>query len=158
MVIGVIGPRPHKIPNYSTGGWERLFCHALKVFTELRPTHVVSGMAQGVDMIYAEAALLWGAKLICALPFHGHYVLWEREQIERYKSVVDRASKIVYVDEARGYSAGAYQKRNEWIVSNVQHLIAYDNEYPTSVTTAAAYAIAAGKLILSAYNLKDILN
>ena len=63
--------------------------------------------------------------LIAAIPFPGFESRWSNEWRQAYADLLGKADLVRYI--CPSYNAGAYQRRNEWMVDHSAHLIAvYD--------------------------------
>lgn len=93
-------------------------------------TTFISGMARGVDVYAAEEVLLAAerhpqVRLICAYPYRDSCEHFGKLWRERCRAISRRAD--LRVDVCERYSAGCYQKRNEWMVQRSSRVIAvYD--------------------------------
>ena len=90
----------------------------------------ITGMAYGVD-IWAGQIVVELRKnnpdlhLIAAIPFPGFESRWSNEWRQAYADLLGKADLVRYI--CPSYNAGAYQRRNEWMVDHSAHLIAvYD--------------------------------
>lgn len=83
----------------------------------------LSGMALGWDMHWALVLIRLGIPLTCAVPFKGQEVRWPRDSQKMYNDILAKATNIVYVCEP-GYAAWKMQKRNVWMVTESDALLA----------------------------------
>lgn len=110
--IGVTGHRPDKLDGYGVFGPRcesitRLFTHA---FHLLRPEFVVTGMAQGVDMLAANVCLALGLPFVATVPCPDQDARWSPDDRRRYAELIRHAREVVVVSPA--YDAGCMQRRN----------------------------------------------
>ena len=93
-------------------------------------TSFITGMAKGVDLIAAEIVLRLRErglrlKLICALPYPDFGQHWGGGWTERFRRVLAQADLERTI--CPGFSYGAYQARNEWMVRHSALVIAVYN-------------------------------
>ena len=93
-------------------------------------TTFITGMAKGVDIVAAEIVLRLREqdprlKLICALPYSDFGQHWGGGWTERFRQVLARADLEMTI--CPGFSYGAYQARNEWMVRHSALVIAVYN-------------------------------
>lgn len=125
MIIGITGHRPDRC-----GGWTvpneksiKIKEELSKIFKEKDAQIVITGMALGSDMYASEVAIDMNIGLWAAVPCDDQDLLWNKEQREKYKNLINACSNVINV------SPGYYQpykmmKRNEWIVDNCDEMVA----------------------------------
>ena len=126
LVAAATGHRPDKLGNE----WDlrgpislRLY-HDLVAFAEKHePTKLISGMALGVDMLWAILGTKLGIPFIAAVPFEGQEKAWPYKSQQLYHKILAQASEVIYVCEP-GYAPWKMQKRNEWMVDQCDILVA----------------------------------
>ncbi len=128
MIIAFTGHRPDEL-----GGYDESNPMAVKVkakikskLQELKPELVISGMALGVDIWAAEAAIELGIPVEAALPFVGQDAIWPKASKERFQGILQKCKKVTVVNEG-GYAAWKMQTRNQYMVDNCDLLIAVWN-------------------------------
>ena len=100
-------------------------------------------MAYGVD-IWAGQIVVRLRKnnpvlqLIAAVPFRGFEDRWSSDWKQAYQEVLEQADLVKYI--CPGYNAGAYQRRNEWMVDHSSRLIAVFNGEPSGTKNTIIYA------------------
>lgn len=93
---------------------------------EVNPDTIITGMAAGFDLWFADEARLLGIEIWAARPWAGH-VPRKRDE-ELYRRIVESASRVVDVDESELYGGPwVYHKRNEWMVDHATNVLAYWN-------------------------------
>lgn len=107
----------------------------------------ISGMARGVDLWAAETVLDLrdkgeAVRLICAVPFPGFELRWERDWRERYQSILKRADLTRTV--CSQYSKSCFQIRNQWMVDHSAQVIAVYNGTGGGTRNTLEYAMARG--------------
>lgn len=117
----------------------------------------ITGMAQGVDMDFAEAVIeekkRSGVRIEAALPHPGQDKFWDREIAERYRKILSECDKITVVSP--GYYSGCMQKRNRYMVDRSYAVVAFWNGITRGGTyNTLQYAEKCGKKICI-YRLPD---
>lgn len=120
MKIAITGHRPEDITELE----KDVRAKFKQTFEEAKPEAVITGMAAGVDLWAGDEARLLGIPIIAARPWAGHT---PREQdAELYAALCDAAHEVVEVDDSDSYPGPwVYHKRNEWMVDNSTHVLAY---------------------------------
>lgn len=123
MIVAGTGHRPKDILESSeTVGLKT----RVKLKKSPKIDTVITGMAEGFDIILGIEARDLGLKVIAARPWSGHYVSepWQ----ELYDEIIDYASEVVVVTEADTYPGHwCMHKRNEYMVDHADVVLAYWN-------------------------------
>lgn len=90
---------------------------------ELKPEHVISGMALGWDQAVAIAAIKLNIPLVAAVPFQGQDARWPTSSQQLYRQILARAHHVNVISTG-GYSHTAMQARNRWMVDHSHQLLA----------------------------------
>lgn len=93
------------------------------LLTQLKPIHVISGMAPGFDQDLAEVSIDMGIPFVAAIPFAGQERMWPPDAQRHYKKLLKLAYEVVTVCEG-DYERWKMQARNEWMVDHCSDLIA----------------------------------
>ncbi len=132
----ITGHRPSKLPwgyDETAEGCRRLretLAEQIATLADSGITSFLSGMAQGVDQIFAELVLALRKKnpaltLQCILPCMGQDNKWPESARKRYRSIVQQADLRFYV--SREYHAGCMLERDRYLVKHSDCLLAvYD--------------------------------
>lgn len=152
MKIAVTGHRPNKLWGYDYNE-----PHYIRLMTKLRevvinsinndknePLELISGMALGVDTLFAVLALElkqegYNVRLVCALPFKGQEGNWIPESKKLYHEILARADEVVCVC-GEGYAAYKMQRRNEYMVDRSDLLIAVWDKSNGGTANCVRYA------------------
>jgi uncharacterized phage-like protein YoqJ len=118
VIASITGHRPEGIPlNFP------IVTELRRAYDELGVTHVIQGMAAGVDLTSAYAAWLSQIPYTCAKPWSGHEPRVADREL--YRKVIEHAAEVVNVQTYDKYpGAWVYQVRNEWMVDHAQLVIA----------------------------------
>lgn len=130
VIISVTGHRPNKLYGYNMK--DKRYISLKENFKEhllkKKCTKAVSGMALGVDQLYAEAVIELKEmghpiELIAAVPCRNHSCKWPRVSQEHYDELLNKADKIVLVSD-QSYEPHLMQLRNEYMVNISTDVIA----------------------------------
>lgn len=147
MTIAVTGHRPDKLNGEydMRGPTSRMIYNELdKIVGQISPSQMISGMALGVDMIFANVAINRKIPFIAAIPFEGQESKWPESSQRTYRKMLSYATEIKYVCSP-GYAGWKMQKRNEWMVNNCDVLIAVWNGTKGGTFNCVNYAVDKGK-------------
>lgn len=148
--IAVTGHRPHKLGNeYSMDGLvsKKVYAELLSQVLLLKPCMMISGMALGVDMIFAQVAIDLKIPFTAAVPFLGQESKWPQASKDVYNAILSKAEKIVTVSPGH-YASFKMQKRNEWIVNNCGTLLAVWDGSAGGTANCVVYAAKKNKNII----------
>ena len=152
------GHRPSRLPWRYNEDDPR--CKTLKMvlntqiheLAEAGTTSFLSGMAQGVDLWSAQIVLGLreensSIKLHCILPCEGQERKWSVSAQELYRSILNRADNVVFVD--REYRQESMLKRNRDLVDHSSTLLAvYNGQYRSGTAMTVRYAQSKGRKII----------
>lgn len=148
MIVAATGHRPKDID-------EPFGVVQIKARVKLQyagATRLICGMADGFDLLAAQAAMELGILITAARPWTNHKVPKDWQEI--YEQVLAYADKIVVVTEAETYPGNwVMHKRNEWMVDNCDVVMAYYNGKESGGTFACRnYAKKVGKPVANIIN------
>lgn len=128
MKVAITGHRPHKLGNdYAlTSPLLVTIKNTLSDFVDLNRhdiTHLISGMALGIDTLWAELSLEKDIPLIAAVPCPTQADFWIDSSKRRYKKILANPLTTYHL-VSDTYSPAAMQVRNQWMVDNCDLLIA----------------------------------
>lgn len=155
MKIAITGHRPNKLwgYNYYTEKYLELGRQIRNILIENNATHIISGMALGVDTIYALVGLKLKRTIMpklvieCAIPCLNHSSKWLKSSVDLYNKILRKANIITYVSE-QNYTTSCMQKRNEYMVNNCDLLIAVWDGTAGGTKNCIDYAKRVGKQII----------
>lgn len=127
MIIAVTGHRPSKIGNeYNLeGSYSDYFFNQFQEIIDLyQPEIGISGMALGIDTLWAISVLSNNIKLSAAIPFEGQESMWPDKSKNVYNKILSHPLTTKYYISEPGYSAKKMQIRNQWMVDKCDILIA----------------------------------
>lgn len=154
MKICVTGHRPNKLYGYDLSDvrWQNLkwlFKHILK---ENKCTEAITGMALGVDTVFALAVLElkdegYDIELHCAIPCKNHSCKWIKESVDQYNDILSKADIVKLVSDEE-YKPWLMQKRNEYMVDLADKVIAVWDGTKGGTANCVRYAQKVGKEII----------
>lgn len=149
MIIAMSGHRPEKIPDVEKT--------QLNIYIGMRvaqTTHVIQGMASGVDLWSAKCAHKIDIPYTCARPWAGHTPrVADRHD---YEMALKYAASVYNVSPSENYTGPwLYQKRNEWMVDNADIVFAIWDGTPGGTANCVNYAKKQEKKILRYDPAKD---
>ena len=150
MILAVTGHRPNRLNNEydGIGPCSDYIRKKLKEkIIQYDATKLISGMALGVDMIFAELAIEMGIPLCAAVPFYGQEKIWAESSKERWVKALDEAQEIQIVSPG-GYTPWKMSVRNEWMVDNCEVLLAvWNGDKKGGTANCVKYAKKVGRTI-----------
>ena len=130
-VVAITGHRPNKLGN----DYDLTSPLLLSIKDEIREIvltnntkFMMSGMALGIDTLFAELALELKIPLIAAIPCTSQPNKWPRKSQERYFNIVSKAYNVINVSGNHDYKASYMDLRNRYMVDHCTFLIAVWNE------------------------------
>lgn len=120
MIICATGHRPHKLGGeYNLKGpYSKFIYESMRNFIkENRPKKIISGMALGVDQLWAIAGIRLKHKVTAAIPFKGQELAWPTKSQTLYRTILRNDFVTREIISAGKYSARKMQVRNEWMVN-----------------------------------------
>ena len=113
----------------------------------------ITGMAQGFDLLAAEAVIELkkmhdNILLVCAIPFRGQENRYSPQDKQRYFMVLNAADEAEYLSE--GYYDGCFLRRNDYMLENSSALIAhFDDSKKSGTGYTIRRAQRAGKQVVN---------
>jgi uncharacterized phage-like protein YoqJ len=113
----------------------------------------ITGLALGVDTIFAEICVELSIPFIGAVPFKGQESRWPDESQHVYRMLLKAASEVVVVDELPAYHSdhfmGKMDRRNRWMLDQSEMTIAvWDGSSGGTGNTVALAKKMRGRKIL----------
>ncbi len=145
------GHRPEKL-NCPEEQVKALLDAAVRQAVEDGFTTFITGMARGVDIWAGQAVLKLRAqnpaiKLVAASPYKGFEDRWSDAWKEQYSFLIQWADAVRYI--CPGYSKGAFQQRNEWMVDRSSRVIAFYNGESGGTRNTIRYAESKGVQVIN---------
>lgn len=140
MRIAITGHRPHKLGNdydltsplikkikseiVSILIRQGILTDSKLMYHKKSEDMLITGMALGIDMLFAEIAVEYGIPFTAAIPFANQPDKWPPKTQTRYYRLLDKASEVVNVSKKVNYRPEYMQLRNIWMVDSCDLLIA----------------------------------
>lgn len=154
MKICVTGHRPGKLYGYNLSDvrWQNLKMRFKQILIENHCTEAITGMALGVDTVFALAVLElkeegYNIQLYCAIPCRNHSCKWIEESIQQYNDILSKADTVKLVSDEE-YKPYLMQKRNEYMVDLADKVIAVWDGTKGGTANCVQYAKKVGKEII----------
>ena len=144
MRIAVTGHRPKRLK----GQQKEVKKWLSEQLNKYECTEAISGMAQGADQIFAQAAIEKNIPLICCYPYRKNFFHQEEQKI------LNKAEDIKFISEA--YTGNrVYWFRDKYMVDNCDLLLAvWDGIKAGGTWLTINYAQKIGKPVIF-YNFKE---
>lgn len=163
MKIAITGHRPNKLGNDYDLVSPLVLAISQEINKVLGELHLqysgdivlITGMALGIDTLFAQMAIENDTPFIAAIPFKGQEAIWPNKSKLRYYNILEKATRIVIVDENRdalfeefkfykpatiNNAVEKMQNRNMWMVDNCDILIAVWDGTPGGTANCVQYA------------------
>lgn len=150
LTLCVTGHRPSALGwgyDYSSEKWtqlkEKLKENLLNLLSEYESLVCWSGMALGVDTVFAQIVLEMRdaglpVRLCCAIPCRSQPDKWPKDAKKLYENILIRADVVKYVQD--GYTPSCMQKRNEFMVDLSSYVIAVWSGSSGGTANCVSYA------------------
>lgn len=154
MKIAVTGHRPNKMYGYNIYNeqWLKLKETFKKLLVENNCNEAITGMALGVDTVFALAVLElkregYDIKLHCAIPCKNHSCKWNKESVDLYNDILSKADFVKLVSDEE-YKPYLMQKRNEYMVHLADKVIAVWDGTKSGTKNCIEYAKRCNKEVI----------
>jgi uncharacterized phage-like protein YoqJ len=150
LIAAATGHRPHKIGReYDLKGPNTEFIKAAMYnwLDENKPEKIISGMALGVDQIWAICGIRRNIPVIAAIPCANHSSKWPKKSQELYEMILGLRGVSTHFVSSEPYSIFSMQERNRWMVDNSDILVAVWDGSKGGTANCVEYAKEAGKEI-----------
>lgn len=151
MKIAITGHRPNKLGNDYNLTSPLIMAIKAKILDIITPygkPTLISGMALGIDTLFAQIAIEQDMPLIAAIPFVGQQSAWPISSQLRWQKIIDTPGVQIKIITSGGYSAQKMQIRNEWMVDNSDILIAVWDGTSGGTKNCVMYAKSKDKFII----------
>lgn len=154
MKMCVTGHRPNKLYGYdlTDDRWIALKEDFKQILIENKCDEAITGMALGVDTIFAYAVLELkedghDIKLHCAVPCRNFSGKWNFYDRVKYRNIISLADTVKLVSDEE-YKPYLMQKRNEYMVDHSDKVIAVWDGSKSGTKNCIDYAKKVGKDII----------
>lgn len=156
MVLAVTGHRPGKLYGYNMldDSYKELYELIKKIIIKEKPDKAITGMAIGVDLLFANAVIAindnnWIDKKIhlhAALPCLDQETKWPNHTINAYNELLSRCdSTKIIVNELYADAKYCMHARNKYMVDNCDILLAVWDGTPGGTGSCVKYAKSVNK-------------
>jgi uncharacterized phage-like protein YoqJ len=125
-ILAITGHRPDKLDRdytYTSPLFQKIR-RALHLYIDIyQPDLMITGMALGIDTVFAQIAIERQIPFIAAIPFEHQDVKWPKLSRSLYLEILKKAVFIVNVTGQIGYCSTHMQTRNEWMVDHCTKLV-----------------------------------
>ena len=114
MRVVITGHRPRKLPggyNWNTQPNREIIAWMRSTLESMPGCEACSGMALGVDQMFAQVCIDLGVYWTAFIPCANHDIMWPPRSRQLYSSILSKANNVVYVSRDR-YTHGCMQRRN----------------------------------------------
>lgn len=154
MKIAVTGHRPDKLGNDYAGTSilsERIY-DELAAIVQRNKTKpdltLITGMALGVDTLFAWVAIDLRVPFIAAIPFPGQEKQWPATSQKVYQDIIKHPLCTIKYVSMGEYSSQKMQIRNQWMVDECDGLIAVWDGTPGGTKNCYDYAVSKKKPVV----------
>lgn len=153
MKIAITGHRPNKLGNdYSlTSPLIIRIKEHLESIIDKYAKHrltLISGMALGIDTLWAQLAVENNIPFIAAIPDLAQADRWPPKSQTVYYRLLEKAQEVVNVSKSTIYKIEHLQQRNIWMVDNCNLLIAVWDGTPGGTANCINYAHSVKRFII----------
>lgn len=105
--------------------------YKLQTYLDEGYDHFISGMAQGIDLIFAETVIQFkehydlNIKLECVLPCRNQTDKWNNNDTQRYNAILAKADIITVISEV--YNEKCMMERNIYMVDHSNTVLGFWN-------------------------------
>lgn len=155
MKIAITGHRPNKLGNdydLTSPLISKIKNEICSILTDpiiVDPTDLtlITGMALGIDTLFAKIAIENNIPFIAAIPCAQQYYTWPQKSKEVWMDITDhKLCTKEYISHAP-YSPQCMQARNRWMVDSCDILIAVWDESSGGTANCVKYAQSKNKQI-----------
>lgn len=156
LKIAITGHRPNKLGNDYNLTSDLVKKIKYKIVSEMeaiindnvgKKFILITGMALGIDTLFAHIAIEKRLKFIAAIPCIGQEAMWRDEARKLYHKILKDERCIVHMVTNKPYDLKCMNLRNEWMVDNCDVLIAVWDGTSGGTANCVKYAKSKNKNI-----------
>jgi len=151
MYIACTGHRPGKLNNEFNGNGpisNLIRIEMDEIIDKYKPERILSGMALGVDMLWAEAGISACITVVACIPCKNQDALWPDTSRARYRGILFNPFVTQVLVSDQPYSPKLMQDRNKWMVDKSNLLLAVWDRSRGGTANCVEYAMAMDKPIV----------
>lgn len=143
MYIACTGHRPQKIGNEWNGVGpvsNMIGVELAAVIKKYNPERILSGMALGVDMLWAEVGINIDVTVVACIPCKDQEKIWRSESQARYHAILldPHVTQVLVSEEP--YRPELMDLRSRWMVDHCQMLVSVWDGSQGGTANCVAYA------------------
>ncbi len=150
MKIAITGHRPIKLDNdydLKSPLIENIKKEIVRVIEKQKPNTLITGMALGIDTLFALIAIEYNIPFIAAIPCLSHDSKWLPKSQQLYHQILDNKLCTIKLVNNLPYNHIVMQLRNQWMVDNCDMLIAVWDKSSGGTANCVKYAVLKNKQI-----------
>jgi len=165
MKIAITGHRPNKIGDYDLKDkiWKNIESEIINIWNSLEAEYLalpeniyqshlnvvfITGMALGIDTLFAKIAIENYVQFIAAIPCSGQDSKWPTKSQKVYSDIITHPLCTRHYVSDKPYNSVCMQNRNIWMANECNVLIAVWNKTPGGTANCVKYAESIGKRII----------
>ena len=151
MKIAITGHRPNKLGNdydLISNLVRHIKGELQSIINEHKPTQLISGMALGIDTLWAKLAIENNIPLLAALPCQNQDKMWPQKSKLIYKDILDNPLTTSHLVTDCEYNSKCMQDRNIYMVDNCDLLVAVWDGASGGTGNCVRYANSVDKKII----------
>lgn len=159
MKIAITGHRPNKLGNdydLTSDLVKEIKFEIQHIITQYNdiardnwtPLTLITGMALGIDTLFAQIAIENKIPFIAAIPCYKQECKWVFKSQQTYQYLVEHKLCTQHIVTETGYTLECMNKRNEWMVNNCDLLIAVWDGTSGGTANCVKYAVKKKKQII----------
>lgn len=159
MKIAITGHRPHKLGNdydltsdliirIKIAIRENIRQILINKNLEQKDLTLITGMALGIDTLFAKIAIEYNIPFIAAIPCKEQYIKWPKKSQETWLSIINNPLCEVQYISREPYTPSCMDVRNQWMVDNCDLIIGVHDGSKGGTYNCLEYAKKKGKLAI----------
>lgn len=157
MKIAITGHRPVKLGNdyaLTSPLIQNIKLEIMRQIVNIQGKHLmedimlITGMALGIDTLFAKIAIELNFPFIAAIPCAGQASMWPASSKQIYFDLVEHPLCTKHWCSTEPYRSDLMQKRNQWMVDNCDILIAVWDGTSGGTGNCVKYAKSVHKQII----------
>lgn len=156
LIIAITGHRPNKLDNDYDLKSDLIMAIKAEILTILKELKLannlkqtlVTGMAIGIDTLFAQIAIENNLNFIAAIPCLGQSAKWPTKSVARYINILGSTLCTIQHVTGKPYTKTCMQERNRWMVDKCNVLIAVWDGSPGGTANCVKYANSVDKYII----------
>jgi len=151
MKMAVTGHRPKLLNNEYNGIGpcsDFIRSKLYKIIGEYSPDLMISGMALGIDMIFAEVAIKKNIPLLAAIPCLEQEKVWPQKSQDRYNKILTYDKCTKYLVSNCKYNYNVMFDRNKFMVNEADVVVAFWTGIKSGTSHCVEYARKMNKKVL----------